>query len=178
MPVGSAARSTLGVVVSCSSDQRQPPCVNSGNQKPSHGHRRSWNSSVHRSRPPLAEPVGVAHEAQRGSARLVAKQGELRSTATFTTATGSKYPLSGSWLCGSPIPCSPQITLLPQITFFCRGERRKSSVRNVPFGGHNSIPILLPWDGDTEGNRDHGTGRSDSLQGPTTPRPVPRLFTF
>lgn len=160
MPVGSSARSTLGVVVSCSSDQRQPQCVNSGNQKPSHSHRRSWNSSVNRSRPQLAEPVGVAHEAQRGFTRLVAKQGELRSTATLTTATGSKYPLFRKLVMGPPPPFLPAPKSPSYLKLlFCRGERRKSSVRNVPFEGHNSIPILLPWDGDTEDNRVHGTGR-------------------
>ncbi|XP_026966719.1 GMP reductase 2 isoform X3 [Sagmatias obliquidens] len=81
MPGGSSARPTLGVIVPCPSDPAASSvcelCYPEGLQ------HRSWNSSVTRSPRQLAEPVSAAHKAQRGCARLVANQEELRSTATW-----------------------------------------------------------------------------------------------
>ncbi|XP_067595653.1 GMP reductase 2 isoform X3 [Pseudorca crassidens] len=81
MPGGSSARPTLGVIVPCPSDPAASSvcelCYPEGLQ------HRSWNSSVTRSLRQLAEPVSAAHKAQRGCARLVANQEELRSTATW-----------------------------------------------------------------------------------------------
>ncbi|XP_060000787.1 GMP reductase 2 isoform X1 [Lagenorhynchus albirostris] len=81
MPGGSSARPTLGVIVPCPSDPAASSvcelCYPEGLQ------HRSWNSSVTRSLRQLGEPVSAAHKAQRGCARLVANQEELRSTATW-----------------------------------------------------------------------------------------------
>ncbi|XP_004283176.2 GMP reductase 2 isoform X5 [Orcinus orca] len=81
MPGGSSARPTLGVIVPCPSDPAASSvcelCYPEGLQ------HRSWNSSVTRSLRQLAEPVSAAHKAQRGCARLVANEEELRSTATW-----------------------------------------------------------------------------------------------
>ncbi|XP_023972079.1 GMP reductase 2 isoform X11 [Physeter macrocephalus] len=81
MPGGSSARLTLGVVVPSPSDPTASSvcelCYPEGLQ------HRSWNFSVTCSLRQLAEPVSAAHEAQRGCARVVANQEELRSTATW-----------------------------------------------------------------------------------------------